>query len=489
MKRLGLLFIASFFVLLQSTQLHVRAETVLPANIVINEIQTNGQGSGTTLQEFIELVNVGVVAVDISGYKVVYTNSSNKTFDLVVFGIGTTLNAGAHALLVPIDPTNSFLPDISPKLTYIAPSSSGMAASSGKVSILDSNLVVLDEVQWANSQAAAVGDILFYAGDGKSISRRVVDGLVTVTVSPKNDFEVLTEPTPETGDPLPPEVIEPNPDPDPVVPVDPAPTPVDPPADPPAENPEETPVIEEPPTPVEQIPEINYLPILVNELYIDPESPETDAQDEWVELFNPNQEPVDISGYVVFTGANFTYKYIFPSGSLVAPGAYIVVTSGETPLSLSNGGGAAKVVSPNAFVFDEVTYAEAPAGQAWAKNTAGVWEWTTTATKESANIMTAPLPPVIKQAATSAAKAKKTTTTTAKVTAVKAATTKAAAKPKATAASTNSTEPELIAAPMPIPPWALAVLAVLAVLYVGYEYRFEAANSIYRFKNYRKYRR
>jgi hypothetical protein len=422
----------------------------------------------------------------------VYTNNSAKDFDLVTFGLDTLVNPGAFVLLSPVNATNSFLPDISPKISYIPPSTSGIAASGGKVSIVNASGLVLDSVQWANSQANAIGDILYFTGDGKSVSRKVIDSKIVVTSSPKNDFELLIVPTPQTGDPLPVIVPEPTPEPvpDPIPNLDVPPVPVDPPIDPvPDPNP-----LPEPPAPepvVTDVPSITpvYLPILLNELYIDPVTPQSDANDEWVELYNPNSQAVDVSGYAVFTGASYSYKYVFPAGSSIAANGYIALTSGATPLSLSNGGSSAKIVSPDSHVFDTVSYADAPAGQAWAKNSSNTWEWTTTPTEESINTITSPLPPAIKAAAVASTKAStKSTAATTKVTAVKAATTKAAAKPKVVASSSFE-EPTLIAAPMPIPVWLLAVLIGLAVLYVGYEYRFEVANSLYRFRRYRNARR
>jgi hypothetical protein len=393
--------------------------------------------------------------------------------------------------MVPVNATNSFLPDISPKLNYVAPSSSGMAASGGKVSLITAQGVVLDSVQWANTQAGATGDILFYAGDGKSVSRKVFNNQPVVTVSAKNDFEIAQIPTPQSGDPPPIVVPDPSPEVPPTLEPDPTPPPetttppvpdVPPVPDPVPDPPQPDPVV---------VPEVStprvYAPVILNELFIDPVSPESDANDEWIELYNPSIDAIDLSGYVVFSGTSFSYKYVFPAGSTIASNGYIVLTSGATPLSLSNGGGAAKVVSPDSQVFDTTSYVDAPAGQAWAKNTSGIWEWTTTPTEEAVNVITLPLPPVIKAAVVASAKPKTTSTST-KVTAVKAATTKSAAKPKVAAASSFE-EPTLIAAPMPIPVWLLAILIGLAVLYVGYEYRFEVANSLYRLRHYRNARR
>lgn len=486
MKRVGSALVC--FLLVLSTVSIAHAEVLANPGLVITEVQTNGTGSGTTLQEFIEVTNISNVSTNVAGYKIVYTNSSAKDFDLFIFGVDSVIPAGGSRVFVPVTAPSTFLDSVTNKLTYIAPSTSGIAASNGKISIFDASAQLVDSVQWTSTQSAAINDIFFYAGDGKSLARKNVGGVFAYSGVPKDDFEVLATPTPVSGDPIinTPEPT-PEPIPDPVPEPDPTPTPppevVDPPptAPDPVDGGTPTPTPEPDPTPAPEAPV--YKPVFINELLADPVAPLSDANDEWIELYNPGTEKVDMSGYTVFSGTNFTYKYVFPMGSSIGGGGYVVLTSGETPLSFSNGGGAAKIVAPDGSVFDVVTYAAVPSGESWAKNINGTWEWTTTPTEAATNIITNPVPAVVKQAVASSAKTKKTTV--AKVAAVKAATTKAPAKSKTTSTASFD-DPAAIAAPTPIPGLLLAVCICIAVLYVAYEYRFEAANAVYRLRSYRK---
>jgi hypothetical protein len=209
----------------------------------------------------------------------------------------------------------------------------------------------------------------------------------------------------------------------------------------------------------------------------------TDAQDEWVEIYNPNDQPVDLGGYTIFTGATFAYKYTFADKTIIDAHGYTDVSSGNTALSLANSGGAAKIVGPNGQVFDQTTYTQASEGLAWAKDSNGYWQWTTTPTMDAANVITS-VPAPVKKAAATVQKA------------IKASSSKAASKPKSTtkitkvkSATTTADAPDLIAAPTPLPSWLLAVVGVLAVLYACYEYRFDIANKLYQLQRYREDRR
>jgi len=227
-----------------------------------------------------------------------------------------------------------------------------------------------------------------------------------------------------------------------------------------------------------------YPKIELSELMINPASPLLDSNDEWVEIYNPSDQAVDISGYRIYAGKNYTYRHIFPTGTIINPFQYMVVTSGESTLSLSNSGGAVKIVAPDGTLLDQTTYSEAKEGLSWAKDNTGNWQWTTTPTEAAANQITT-LPVVLEAAKKKAAK--KTTTPKAK-TAKKSSAKKTAVKAKKAKTINVGEDPALIAAPAPIPTWILAILGFLAILYACYEYRFEIGNYLYKFKKYRKNR-
>lgn len=444
--------------------------------IVINELQLNGIASGTTGEEFIELKNISEDTIDVSGWKLQYIASTGNLATAKYFSTfpaSTVIYPQGFLLITP----ETYLPDSVPKLTYAITSSfAGLAATGGTVALVTNLDIVVDLVGWGTKLTTVSETELAVAPpNGSSIERTAIDGITTDTDNNKNDFLINPNPTPQTENsaPAPDPVPDPSPTPDPLPTPDPVPDPT------PTETPTDSTPTEIPPTTDALFAE---QPILLNELFIDPATPLTDANDEWIELYNPNDTAQNLDGYTVFAGATFAYKHVFSGGEIIQPHEYISITSAATSIALANGGGAAKITGPSGQMYDQVTYETAKTGLAWAKDTAGVWQWTTIPTQDTQNIIAAP---TVAQAVVAAA-----------ATTVKKVTTKAvpAATPKATTArtatkvkgvSTVADEPVLVAAPTPLPVWLLACLGCLAVLYSAYEYRFDIANKIYQFRKYR----
>ncbi|MCA9349398.1 lamin tail domain-containing protein [Candidatus Saccharibacteria bacterium] len=127
-----------------------------------------------------------------------------------------------------------------------------------------------------------------------------------------------------------------------------------------------------------------FKPIIITELLPDPASPVKDSEGEFIELYNPNNSKIDLRGLIVQTGSNFSYSHTFSSGS-IGPGEYIVLYSKDTSLTLSNSGGAARLLLPNGEQWgDVVTYDEAETGESYALID-GVWQWTSLPTPATKN--------------------------------------------------------------------------------------------------------
>jgi len=471
--------------LLTPSQIMYAEEPTAPKHqtVVINELQTNGVGTGTTGQEFIELKNISDTLVDMSGWRLQYVSSTGNLATAKYFSTfetGTIIYPGGFLLVAP----DSYLTDVSPKKTYVINSSfSGLASTGGTVQLVNQIDVVIDMVGWGTKTTTLSETELAVApGDGQSIQRRVVDSAVVDTDNNKADFELLTQPTPEIQN------INPNPDSNSQ-----DDTPTDttqPDSDPPAQEPTtdeqtDTPtdqVPEVPPTQQDTTPLVTEQPIKINELFIDPESPQTDANDEWVELYNPGITNQDLGGYTIYAGDTYAYHHTFAAGVVITANGYISITSKDTSIALANGGGKVKITGPTGIVYDEVSYDTAKSGEAWAKDGNGVWVWTTTPSQNTENIITQPVAvAVVTKASTTA---KKTTTKAAAAT--KTATPKTTTTTKVKGASTTQEDqPKLVSAPTPLPIWLLALLGVLAVLYSGYEYRFDIANKIYQLRQHR----
>ncbi len=205
----------------------------------------------------------------------------------------------------------------------------------------------------------------------------------------------------------------------------------------------------------------------VNELLPNPNGTGTDETDEFIELYNPNSKPFDLSGFYLQTGLTTLKKYKFPSGTLLQPKSFKAFFSEETGLSLSNTSSQAKLLDPfgNSISISSI-YSKAKDGQTWSL-AKGKWYWSTQSTPNAVNNIKQPLP------------AKKTSNSKSN---------KSAGASKSSQSTGNSSIDDKPAA-APIHLWALALIAGLALLYGVYEYRTDLGNRIYQLRRYIKNRR
>lgn len=224
--------------------------------------------------------------------------------------------------------------------------------------------------------------------------------------------------------------------------------------------------------------EDTYLPLTINELLPDPATPATDASDEFIEMFNPNDVAVNAAGYRLQTGSSFQNSFTLDDQT-VAAGDYIVVYSAQSHLSLTNSGTPVRLLDPNDTVVDNVaSYGIAKTGQAWAKTING-WQWTTTPTPGAANIVTQPIVVTATPKATNPIKPPATKTVTTTKTATPKTTKVTAAKtPKTTkTATTDSQNPPKQSSSDMTSYVLFGLIGLGAACYVGYEYRHEIARA------------
>ncbi len=210
----------------------------------------------------------------------------------------------------------------------------------------------------------------------------------------------------------------------------------------------------------------------LSEILPNPASPLTDAEDEFVELYNPNAAVFELSGFQLQIGSSTSStirSYTFPAGTKLAPLSFKAFKSEVTHLSLSNSGGQVWLVDPlDHTVVQSDAYGTAKDGQAWVLAN-GKWQWTTVASPDSTNKVSAPANAATKKSATVNGRT---------VTAVKGVTT--------TAASAAGTPASLqtVGQVTPVHPLTLVIVLLLALLYGAYEYRHDMANRLYQFQKY-----
>lgn len=219
----------------------------------------------------------------------------------------------------------------------------------------------------------------------------------------------------------------------------------------------------------------------VNELLANPAEPQTDSEDEFIELYNSNDVAFDLTGFKLQTGTTTLHNYTFPAETFLPAKSFVAFYSIDTNLSLSNTSGQARLLDPAGNIISQAdVYAKALDGQSWALAN-GLWYWTTTATASEANIINQPLTVKTLSTGSSPSTAKKSSATS-------ASTTKTPTTPKAKAASTPSTNGSSSSAAKnasPLHPLVLAGVGIGAVGYATYECRNDLQNRLYQFRRYR----
>lgn len=228
----------------------------------------------------------------------------------------------------------------------------------------------------------------------------------------------------------------------------------------------------------------------LSEMLPNPASPQTDAADEYIELYNPNTAPFTLKGYTLQVGLTTVREFTFTNDEIMEPQAYVAYKVTDTKLPLVNSGSQVKLLDVNGEVVSSSDpYQTAGEGEAWAL-VDGMWQWTTTPTAGLANTITlapvvqkpaaaAKAPKAAKAAKKSASKVKGTTSTKVKA---KKATAKKKPKPAKAAAVARSedTPPRT-----PIHTNVLVAVAGVALLYGLYEYRHDISNKFHQLRQHR----
>lgn len=205
----------------------------------------------------------------------------------------------------------------------------------------------------------------------------------------------------------------------------------------------------------------------ISEVLPNPAPPVTDADGEFIELYNSNSSDFDLSGFSLQAGTTTLHKYTFPNGTSIGPHQFLAFYSSDTGLSLSNSDGQVKLLEPGGNVLGQTDeYTEAKDGYAWVVKD-GHWQWTTKPTPNAANIIIRP--PASGKSSKSSSSKKKT-----------------AVAITGSSASGSSSGGSL---PGSLHPAILAGIGGMAVVYALYEYRHDLANQLYKFRRYRETRR
>ena len=427
----------------------------LKPTLLIVEVQTGS--SSSTGEDFVELYNPGEDPVDLTTIRLDYLATgatSQWTKKTTLVG-----NLASHDRY--LISTKNYLVEIADAHLTSGMSKTGGSLRLTQVGQLGAADETLDLIGWGTAKEFMGDDALPGPDDGTSLKRRVdEDGAFVDTKDNVADFGKSSSPTPSSNSDSPVSEIDPIEDPAPIVPEDPS---------------DET----SSPDPVEESIASTGADadVWITELFADPASPQTDADDEFVELYNPGNTPIDLSGYVLQTGLTYSHSYIIASLELAAH-QYQTLPAHETGLALSNSGSRARIVGPSGKVlYETAAYEKALEGQSFSLGDDAVWHWTTTVTPNEQNSFTVP---AIKSQTSSKTTSQSKTST--KKTSSKAATPKTTSS-KASKADTSSNSGNALATRSPhLSTRWLVGLGSLALLYAGWEYRDDLRAKIYKLR-------
>lgn len=386
-------------------------------NILITEVQTGSSTSAS--EEFVEIYNSSANDLDLSGWSMYYKSATGTSWTKKASVISGTLKPGDFWLFSANLPGNTSF-------------SSGLSGTGGNLQIRDKLGNTIDQFGWGNANAS-LGTPASISAGGQSMYRiyNFETKIFSNTDNNFADFDISDAPTP-------------------------AKFPI-----------QDT---------AEQDTEVAVYPKLeLSEIFPDPTSPQVDTADEFIEIYNPTDQEVDLSGWKLKDESGD--EYLIKDKS-IAPKSRLAIFVLESKITLNNTGDIITLLDPNGSLVDEsADYESAEPGLSWSK-ISGVWQWTVgpTANAENADIyIEDTLVP-----ASAVNKVKKTATkkSTAKSSAKKLTSTSSPKTSKVQSSSAlANTSPELQSesksSSSNIWPWLLGAAGIATIGYAIYEYRTE----------------
>lgn len=132
--------------------------------------------------------------------------------------------------------------------------------------------------------------------------------------------------------------------------------------------------------------------IQINEIFANGSA----TQPDWVEVYNPTEEALDLSGFFLSDDADHLDRYTLPPGSIVAAGGFLTLSADDFDFGLSSMGEAVFLTEPNReFVAAAYGFGPHPVGYSVARWPDGAADWffSSTPSQGAANVVS-PVSPV-----------------------------------------------------------------------------------------------
>ncbi len=249
--------------------------SIARANIILSEIQISGNKAA---DEFVELYNDRDTSVNLNDYSLRRKSQGDATVkgsSLKTFGSSDIIPARGYFLWASSAGIFKDLADVT---------TSGGLSDNNSLGLFDKDGKLIDSLTWGSDHALPFSPAQFGNSDKKESFVRDLNTLdwskTKQTSATNSKGEVWKEETPP------------------------------------------------PPVPKE------FKSILIHEVFPNPDS--KGDMGEFIELYNPLQETVDLSGWEI-RDATASGKYVFPSSQKIEGQGYVVITDRDFTLSLNNG--------------------------------------------------------------------------------------------------------------------------------------------------------
>lgn len=311
-------------------------------SVMIYQIQTGASGGAS--QEYVSLYNNSSQPIDVTNWCVIYSSASDLSqSQLGCFSppdVNTKIFLGGHKTATLASSDFLQANNVTEVDLVFSP---GLSASSGHIKLLDANKTVIDKVGWGSaagpesSGAAAhsTGAIL----QRVKISEQILQDLDNNSM----DFYQTALALPSSGG-----VYE------------------------------------------EYIqPESEEVSLAVTELL--PDAIGADSGKEFIEIYNPSDQTVNLKNYMLQIGPNFSKSYSLPD-ILIQPKSYLALSDDQTGITLPNTSGSVRMVGPAGNNLSTTgSYEDPGEGVAWAF-IGSSWQVTYRPTPNAGNILLASKP-------------------------------------------------------------------------------------------------
>jgi len=103
---------------------------------------------------------------------------------------------------------------------------------------------------------------------------------------------------------------------------------------------------------------------------------EANLMDEYIELYNPQEISIQLTGWALDDGEAGSNPYHLPDGTIIGARGFLLFFRSETGIALNNDGDDVRLLAPDGQIIDAYTYLEAPWDQAWSRTEDGAGGWT-----------------------------------------------------------------------------------------------------------------